>query len=58
MPRLNHQPYNPEIDHEWHEFEEFEWTEEEANDKRDIKEFLEGIEKGYEILGNDKNKHK
>lgn len=49
LPRLQYHPYDPEIDHEWHEFEEFEWTEEGVTDERDFKEFLEGIEKGYEI---------
>ncbi len=49
LPRLHHHPYDPEIDHEWHEFEEFEWTDEDVSDKREVKEFLEGIEKGYEI---------
>ena len=49
LPRLQYHPYDPEIDHDYHEFERFEWTEEEVTDKRDLKEFLEVIEKGYEI---------
>jgi len=49
LQRLHKHPYDPEIDHEWHEFDGFEFTEEEATDKRDITEFLERIEKGYEI---------
>ncbi|WP_111672711.1 hypothetical protein [Algoriphagus litoralis] len=49
LPRLHSQPYNPEVDHEWHEFEEFELTDEAATDGRDIGEFLEGVVKGYEL---------
>jgi hypothetical protein len=49
LSRLHHHTYDPEIDHDWHEFENFEWTDEEVTDKREVKEFLEEIEKGYEI---------
>lgn len=49
LPRLHTQPYNPEVDHEWHEFEEFELTDDQVTDGRDIGEFLEGVVKGYEV---------
>ncbi|WP_439488502.1 hypothetical protein [Algoriphagus sp.] len=49
LPRLHASPYNPAVDHEWHEFEEFEETDEEVTDRREIGEFLEGVEKGYEV---------
>lgn len=46
---LQHYKYDPEIDHEWHEFENFEATENKATDDRDISDFLNEIQKGYEI---------
>lgn len=49
IPRLHSQPYNPEVDHEWHEFEEFEFTNEAVTDSREIGEFLEVLVKGYEV---------
>lgn len=49
LPRLHASPYDPAVDHEWHEFEEFEETNDLATDEREIGEFLEGVEKGYEV---------
>ncbi|MGY6742913.1 MAG: hypothetical protein ACXIUQ_09280 [Cecembia sp.] len=49
LPRLQYHPYDPEIDHDYHEFECFEWTAEEVTDGRKVEEFLEEIEKGYEM---------
>jgi hypothetical protein len=46
IARLHSQPYNPEVDHDWHEFEEFEFTDDAATDGREIGEFLEGVCKG------------
>jgi hypothetical protein len=45
LRRLHSQPYNPEVDHEWHEFEDFEETAEAATDERGVLEFLEGVVK-------------
>jgi hypothetical protein len=49
IARLHSQPYNPEVDHEWHEFEEFELTDDQVTDGRDIGEFLAELVKGYEV---------
>lgn len=49
LPRLQANPYNPLIDHEWHEFEGFEETEEEVTDEREIGEFLDCVVKSYEL---------
>ena len=39
LPRLHSQPYNPEVDHEWHEFDEFEYTDKAETNVREIGEF-------------------
>jgi hypothetical protein len=49
LPRLQKHPYDSEIDHEWHEFESFEWTDEDMTDDREVSDFLNEIEKGYEV---------
>ncbi|MBC6367966.1 hypothetical protein DDT91_14285 [Algoriphagus sp. AK58] len=47
LPKLHFYPYDSELDHDYHEFESWEETDEKASDSRDVKEFLEGIEKGF-----------
>lgn len=47
LPRLHFHPYDPELDHQYHEFENWEETFEHATDSRDVKVFLEEIEKGF-----------
>lgn len=47
LPKLHFYPFDSELDHDYHEFESWEETDEKASDSRDVKEFLEGIEKGF-----------
>lgn len=49
LPKLQKYPYDPEIDHEWREVEGFEFTDEKATDDRDVSNFLNDIQKGYEV---------
>lgn len=46
LPRLHFHSFDPELDHEFHEFENWEETFEQATDTRDVKVFLEEIDKG------------
>lgn len=46
LPTLYFHSYDPELDHEYHEFESWEETYEQANDTRDVRDFLNGIQMG------------
>ncbi|TNF45065.1 MAG: hypothetical protein EP311_00030 [Cytophagales bacterium] len=46
LPTLYFHSYDPELDHDYHEFESWEETYEQANDPRDVRDFLNGIQMG------------